>query len=213
MANSSKSKKAVKVAHPHGKMVTECEEFKLYDDGWIESSRAVEIALKRARFATSSRGGAEGAENRLALKIALWDLMEMAAGQFKGDADDLLESLCGTLGKSLLEALDEADGAAKRMKGVVKKMSACIADVEAAMTQLVRYRSKLPMPKETSRGAWTWILQHTAKTIFRESKKRPTKLEIRCQLEAEGWGFKRSNDPGENWKRVFDVAGLGSLPN
>jgi hypothetical protein len=213
VANSPKSKKAVKAEHPHGRIVAECEEFKLYADGWIESSRAVEIALKRSRFATSSRGGAEGAESRLALKMALWDLMEMTAGHFKGNDADLLEDLIATLGQSLLDALNEAEGAAKRVKGVVKKTSSAVADVEAAITQMVRYRSKLPMPNDTSRGAWTWILQHTAKSIFRETKNRPTKSEVRCELEAEGWGFRRSNDPEENWERVFAAAGLGTLPN
>jgi hypothetical protein len=197
----------------HGKTVAECEEFTLYADGWIESSPDVELALKRSRFATSSRGGAEGAESRLALKMALWDLMEMTAGQFVGSDADLLEDLIATLGQSLLDALNEAESAAKRTKGAVKKTSSAVADVESAMTQMVRYRSKLPMPNDTSHGAWTWIIQHTAKTIFRHTKKRPTKFDVRCELEAEGWGFKKSNDPEENWKRVFRAAGLGSLPS
>lgn len=197
----------------HGKTIAECQEFKLYADGWIESSPDVELALKRSRFGTSSRGGAEGGESRLALKMALWDLMEMTAGKYAGSDADLVDDLVATLGQSLLDALNQAEGAAKRVKGVVKKTSSSVADVEAAMTQMVRYRIKLPMPNDTSRAAWTWILQHTAKTIFRQTKKRPTKFDIRCELEAEGWGFKRSNDPEENWKRVFDAAGLGSLPS
>lgn len=194
---------------PHGEVVASCPEFTLYADGWLQSSSAVELAMKRARFANS---GHRGAEDRLKLKLALWDLMEDAAGQFTGDREDLLDALSATLGQILLDALNKAEGADKRGRAAAKKVSAYLADVGAAIKQMVRYRRVLPMPGDTSAGAWTWIVQYTAKTIFRESKERPRKSAIRFELESEGWGFE-GNDPAENWSRVFRNAGLESLPS
>jgi len=210
---SSKAKRPKRKSKVRGsrrrKIVASCPEFALYEDGRLEAAPAVELAMKRARFANSSR---PGAEDRLRLKAALWDLMEDAAGQFTGDPDELLEELRETLGRILLTALNNADGSSKRIRGGIKKVTSCVGDVESAITQMVRYRSVLPIPGDKSPGAWTWTVQHTAKRIFRESKARPTKSEIRRELEADGWGFK-GHDPEENWKRVLRDAGLGSLPS
>lgn len=194
---------------PHGEVVASCPEFTLYADGWLKSCPDVDLAMKRARFANT---GHRGAEDRLKLKMALWDLMEEAAGQFTGDHKELLEALKGSLGKILLDALNKAEGADKRGRAAAKKVSTCLADVEAAITQMVRYRRVLPMPGDKSAGAWTWILQYTAKTMFRKTKERPRKWAIRLKLESEGWGF-RGHDPEENWIRVFRNAGLESLPS
>jgi hypothetical protein len=193
----------------HGKVVASCPEFTLYADGWLKSSPSVELAMKRARFANTGR---RGAEDRLKLKLALWNLMEDAAGQFTGEREDLLEALTESLGQILLDALNKAEGADRRARAAAKKVSSCLADVGAAITQMVRYRRFLPMPGDRSAGAWTWILQYTAKTLFRETKERPRKSSIRLELEPSGWGF-RGHDPKENWSRVFSDAGLGSLPS
>lgn len=206
---ATKARQSAPAEDSHGEAIASCEEFTIYADGWLESSPAVELAMKRARFANNSR---HGADDRLKLKLALWDLMEDAAGQFTGDPKDLLDALSETLGQTLLDALNKAEGAGKRIRGAIKKVSACMADVEGAITQMVRYRSALPMPGDKSPGAWTWMLQYTAKAIFRETRERPTKSEIRRRLEAEGWTF-RGNDPAENWRRVFAGAGLKNLPS
>ncbi len=209
---SSKSadiKTSPPIKGPGGDVVFKCEEFKLFSNGWLESSPSVDLALKRSRFATSSR---PGADERLKLKIALWNLMEHAAGQYTGDCDDLLDELTETLGNILLDTLNESNDAEKRARSAIKRTSTAVADVEAAITQMVRYRSYLPQPGDNTKGAWTFTLQAIAKEIVRYSLTRPTKSEIQTRMESDGWKFK-GHDPGENWRRVFHDAGLGELPS
>ncbi len=190
-----------------GKVVASCPEFTLYADGWIESSPAVDAAMLRSSLGINKRGGDTA---RLALSLALWDLMEDRAGQFTGDREDLMERLSETLGELLLRAFD--DGNRTRPISALAAARRAVEGLAAATRQMERFRTRRPMPGEKSPGAWTWIAQHEAKTMFRETRERPSQAAIRAALEAEGWAF-RGHDPAENWRRVFLAAGLGNLPS
>ena len=145
------------------------------------------------------------------MKLALWGLMEDAAGHFMGDRESLLDDLSETLGQTLLDALNKADGAEKRARIVVKKVTAAASDVEAAITQMVKYRGYRPMPGDKTRGAWTWILQLEAKDIFRETLSRPTQSEIWARLDDEEWSVGVKDRP-ERQRMKMEQAGLGKLP-
>lgn len=193
----------------------------------VESSPDVDRALVRALMRTNK---AAGAADRERMRLGLWNLMLLAARRFPGDPDafrdQLLDDLADTIGKTLLAALgpafdwqDErgrkAGGRKRRIDEASKKagrvLSRAVADVETAAASLARFRADIPMPGDDSPGAWTWMLQHTAKEIFRETRERPTKTQIRIALKDEGWTFE-GHDPAENWRRVFETAGLDGLP-
>lgn len=210
-----------------GKVVASCPEFTLYADGWLESSPEVEGALVRALMRTNR---APGAGDRERMRLGLWNLMLLAARRFPGDPDafrdQLLDNLADTIGKTLLDALgpgfDWQDEKARKSAGKKRRideaskragraLARAVADLETAVASLARFRADIPLPGDKSPGAWTWMIQQAAKEIFRETRERPTKTAIRVALEGEGWTFK-GNDPAENWRRVFEAAGLDSLP-
>lgn len=173
----------------------------------VESSPNVEHALWRSLLGINSRGNAD-ARQRLAM--ALQDLMLHRAGNFTGDSADLLERLSDTLGEVLINAFNI--GTATKPKAVSTALKQAIESLASANAQINRCRTLLPLPGDRSPGAWTWIIQYTAKSIFRETRKRPTKTQIREKLESEGWQFKGHNKE-EDWYRVFQSAGLNNLPN
>lgn len=196
----------------------------------VESSPKVERALVLSLMRINNTPGAAERER---MRLALWNLMLLAGGRcpFGSDWDDfrdqLLDDLAKTIGKTLLDALgpgfnwqDEkerkAAGKKARIDDASKKagrtLDRAVADVETAVMQLARFRANLPLPGDNSPGAWTWMIQRTAKEIFRETRERPTKSEICQRLKAEGWDF-TSNDPARDWARVFANAGLESLPS
>lgn len=207
-------------------ILAKCEEFTLRREPKlglvVESSRAVESALLESAFGVNARSGKE---DRVKLRRALWDLMLLAARRFPGDPDayrdQLLDDLADTLGSVLLEAYNRTENTTRAhsrpraTNSVVRKaaltVKRALADVETAVEQLARYRYSRPLPGDSPAG-WTWILQYTAKDIFRSTRTRPTKAAIRLELEAQGWGF-RGHSPESDWERVFRVAGLGNLPS
>jgi len=203
----AKKKKMTTPKEPQ--VVAECVEFTLYSDGRVVSSKAVDLALMRSCFRINKR---TGDDERLELVWALWQVMELAAGHFKGNPDDLLDSLSNTLGEILLSALNNSDGAERRALGASKKIGKAVNKIETASLNLARFRSSRPMPGDKSLGAWTWILQLTAKEVFRETKLPPRKSSIREMLEADGWGFV-GHASEENWIKKFRQAGLENLPN
>jgi len=190
-------------------VVATCPEFTLYSDGRVQSSPKVDRAMLVARFANNSRAGKE---DRLNLKIALWNLTEHAAGQFTGDCEDLLDDITGTLGAILLDALNHADETTgKKVRMAVKKTGRALADVESAIVQMARFRTTIPIPGDNSSGAWTHVLQSAAKEIFRETKRQPRQREIWARLDEQGWMI-GGNDRVERRNQKMIAAGLETLP-
>jgi hypothetical protein len=172
------------------------------------SAPSVERALRISQFGISERGSAKA---RLDLALTLLDLTERAAGQFLGDSEDLLDELTGHLGGLILSAVDDAGGSEIRIRSAAARMKKVLSSVESAMRQLQRYRVKMPTPKEKTRGSWTWMLQLTAKNIFRETRQRPRQSEIWARLTDEGWVL-RGHDLVESRRKKMNDAGLASLP-
>ena len=56
-----------------------------------------------------------------------------------------------------------------------------------------------------------WIMQLTAKDIFRQTLQRPAQQQIRERMERECYGF-RGNDAEQRWADLFAAAGLDRLP-
>jgi hypothetical protein len=217
---------------PEGEVIARCEEFTLYINGWLEASPKIERALWRATLGISDR---KGSEDRLELALSLRELAERAAKPLRvehakrrgsasdpldaevGDAAtkrdaDLLESLSGTLGKMLIPMLSTSDPnrARKEAETAAAGIRNAITSIQSAARAIARWKTTRPEPGSNHPGAIVWEMQLTAKQIFRETHKRPTKRQIRRQLEAEGWGI-ASKDAPARWKKRFKDAGLENL--
>jgi hypothetical protein len=83
--------------------------------------------------------------------------------------------------------------------------------LKSAMLAIARWKNFRPEPGSNHPGAIVWVMQDVAKDIFRETRQRPTKLQIRWELERRGWTIK-SKDAESRWRARFEKAGLGSLP-
>lgn len=174
----------------------------------VASAPHVNFALRASQLGISSRGDAA---QRTKLAIALVDLMEDAAGQFAGDREELMDSLTEHLGGLLLGALNRSEGSQVRIRSAASRIKKVLASVESAVRQIQRYRTKIPTPKDKSRGSWTWAIQLTAKDIFRDSRTRPRQQDIWDELEAQGWVIK-GNDIVESKRKKMTDAGLAGLP-
>ncbi len=188
-----------------GKVVESCPEFTLYANGRVESSPKVARAMMRSLLGVNSRAGDE---DRIALAVALQDLMEHRAGQFLGDWEDLLDRLSESLGEVLLRAFN--DGTKTRPTSAQAAVRRGIERISSAVTQLDRFRTRLPEPGDRSPGAWTWAIQLAAKDIFRESRRPPQEWEIWARLESEGWEV-GSHKGDDDRREKLRAAGLESL--
>jgi hypothetical protein len=217
---------------PEGEVIAKCEEFTLYANGWLESSPEIERALCRATLGISDR---KGSEDRLELDVSLLDLAEHAAKPLRiedaksrgvapdrldagaGEAArkrnaDLLERLSGTLGRMLIPMLSDSQpgSARKKAEKAASGIRNAITSIQSAARAIARWKTKRPKPKSNHPGAVVWEMQLVAKEIFRETRKRPTKRQIRHQLEDEGWGIK-SKDAAARWAERFKDGGLENL--
>jgi hypothetical protein len=217
-----------------------CEEFTLYENGWLESSPKVERALWRATLGISNR---KGSEDRLELALSLLALAEHAAKPLRiqdanrrdsapdqldaeiRDAatkreDDLLNKLSGTLGKMLIPMLsvsrpsskDAWKEARKEARKAAIGIKNAIASIHSSTLAIARWKTSPPQPGSKHPGAVVWVMQLAAKEVFRETGKRPNKYAIRLRLEEEGWGID-SKDAKTRWAERFKRAGLEDLPD
>jgi len=175
---------------------------------FVCSSERVQEALCMSYLGINTRGDYKG---RFALAMAFINLMEYAADQFKGDREQLIDQLSKTIGKQLLGALNSATGSRKRLQNVVTGMNKTFSSIVSALRQMHGYRTKVPLPGDKSRGAWTWAIQQEAKAIFRETKQRPRQMDIHRRLGEQGWKLK-GNVYEERWKSKILAAGLETLP-
>ena len=178
---------------PEGEVVFKCEEFTLYANGWLEPSTKVERALWRATLGISNR---KGSEDRLELALALLKLAEHEAEQqrsagaevseaaMKRDAD-LLKRLSDTVGKMLIPMLStpQLKSAEKKAEEAAARLKNAIASLKSATLAIARWKTSRPKPGSNHPGAIVWEMQLVAKEMFRETHKRPTKRQIRAQLE------------------------------
>ena len=220
------------ICGPEGEVVAKCDEFTLYTNGWLESSPKVERALWRATLGINDR---KGSEDRLELSLSLLELAEHAAkplriedAERRGSApdpldaevgvaairreNDLLNKLSATLGRMLIPMLSVSGPGSARKDG--EKAAAgirnAIASIQSATRAIARWKTSRPKPGSNHPGAVVWQMQFTAKEIFRETHKRPTKRQIRRRLEDEGWGI-YSRDAPARWAERFKDAGLENL--
>jgi hypothetical protein len=211
------------------KDVFSCEEFTLYPDGRLDSAPEVERALWRATLNINDRGDSEA---RLDLALALLQLAEQAAGHRSSTPEDLLARLSDTLGKMLIPALSVGPRLERKPDGLTQydsprsrldtsKLEAesaaasaknAITAIKSAMLAIARWKNHRPEPGSNHPASWVWVMQLTAKEIFRETLERPTKGEIRVRMETEGWHIK-SKDANARWCERFRIAGLGNLPD
>ena len=199
------------ISGPEGEVVAKCEEFTLYANGWLESSPKVERALWRATLGISNR---KGSEERLELALALLQLAEHAAGHRRTAPEDLLERLSGTLGKMLIPMLStpQPNAAEKKAQEAAAGIKNAIASLTSATLAIARWKTSRPEPGSNHPGAIVWEMQLVAKEIFQETHKRPTKRQIRWELEQDGWGIK-SKVAEARWAERFRRAGLADLPD
>jgi hypothetical protein len=199
------------ISGPEGEVVAKCEEFTLYANGWLESSPKVERALWRATLGISNR---KGSEERLELALALLQLAEHAAGNRRTAPEDLLERLSGTLGKMLIPMLStpQRNAAEKKAQEAAAGIKNAIASLTSATLAIARWKTSRPEPGSNHPGAIVWEMQLVAKEIFQETHKRPTKRQIRWELEQNGWGIK-SKVAEARWAERFRRAGLADLPD
>ena len=195
--------------------------------------RKFERVLWRATLGISNR---KGSEDRLELALSLLELAEHASkpvrvedAKRRGSAPDpldaevgdsatkrdadLFERLSGTLGKMLIPMLStsqrisarkEAERAAGRIKNVITSIQS------ATRATIARWKTSRPEPGSNHPGAIVWEMQLAAKEIFRETRKRPTKRQIRRRLDDEGWRID-SKDAPSRWAERFKNAGLADL--
>jgi hypothetical protein len=208
------------ICGPEGEVVAKCEEFTLYVNGWLESSPKVERALWRATLGISNR---KGSEDRLELALALLELAEHEAEQqrsggaevsevaMKRDADPL-KRLSDTLGTMLIPMLStpKLNSAKKKAAKAAAGIKNAIASIKSATLAIARWKTSRPEPGSNHPGAIVWEMQLVAKEIFRETRKRPTKRQIRWELEQNGWGIK-GKVAEARWAERFRNAGLADL--
>lgn len=217
---------------PEGEVIDKCDEFTLYANGRLKSSPEIERALWRATLGISN---SKGSEDRLELALSLLELAEHASKPLRvedakrrgsapdpldaevGDAAtkrdaDLLERLSGTLGKMLIPMLSTSQpiSARKEAESAAGRIKNAITSIQSATRAIARWKTSRPEPGSNHPGAIVWEMQLVAKEIFRETRRRPTKRQIRRQLEDEGWRIK-SKDAPARWAKRFKDAGLENL--
>ena len=223
------------ISGPEGEVVAKCEEFTIYANGWLESSPEIERALWRATLGISNR---KGSEDRLDLALALLELAEHKAEQQRSEhvaahgstaprvagaevseaamkrEADLLKRLSDTVGKMLLPMLSTSKliSAKKKAQEAAAGIRNSIASLQSATLAIARWKISRPEPGSNHPGAIVWEMQLVAKEIFRETRKRPTKRQIRWELEQDGWGIK-SKIAEARWAERFRHAGLADLPD
>jgi hypothetical protein len=224
-----------RICGPEGEVVAKCEEFTLYATGWLESLPKVERALWRATLGISNR---KGSEDRLELALSLLELAEHKAKQERSEhvaghrstapraagaevseaaierEADLLNRLSDTVGKLLIPMLStsQPNSAKKKAEQAAAGIKNAIASLKSATLAIARWKTSRPEPGSNHPGAIVWELQLVAKEIFRETRKRPTKRQIRWELEQNGWGIK-SKVAEARWAERFKNAGLADLPD
>ena len=146
--------------------------------------------------------------------VALLQLAEHAAGHRRTAPEDLLERLSVTLGKMLIPMLStpQPNGAEKKAQEAAAGIKNAIASLTSATLAIERWKMSRPEPGSNHPGAIVWEMQLVAKEIFQETHKRPTKRQIRWELEQDGWGIK-SKVAEARWAERFRRAGLAGLPD
>ena len=189
----------------------------------------------RATLRISNR---KGSEDRLELALSLLELAEHKAEQQRSEhvaangstaprvasaevsdaamkrEADLLKRLSDTVGKMLLPMLStpQPNAAEKKAQEAAAGIKNAIASITSATLAIARWKTSRPEPGSNHPGAIVWEMQFVAKEIFRETRKRPTKRQIRWELEEDGWGIK-SKVAEARWAERFRRAGLADLPD
>lgn len=213
-------------------LIAACPEFELWSetDGTetVHCSSEVEDAMWKAAMRITDAN--EGSEKRLRFSQALLALAEYTAKQ--RTAEGVLDQIAGTLGEMILSGLDApiqnlpisdqrhsaleiqfpgsnvakvGNSSKETMRRAQSYAETVGAAVENAFQAIARWKIQ---PDGWKRGL---KIQFCAKEIFRESRKRPTKSQIRERLEFEGEqiGGKNAN---ALWREAFISAGLDTLP-
>ena len=203
----------------------------------VESTAEIDRALAIALFNISDAGNSD---RRLALARALLALAEHAAGQ-PIDRNELLDQLSGSLGKLVLSMLNTPPAlvrVAPIPKKALAKYSACakspadwahspreqrkkaelavqdaVTAIRSALGALVHWKFPTPDKRSTQPDGvnLAWLVQITAKAVFRRDLRRPRQAEIEQILRQDGYGFK-GRGAAAKWREVFRLAGLDSLP-
>ena len=227
-------------SNAEGKILAICPEFICVQkpDGSrvVESTAEIDRALAIALFGITDAGNSD---TRLALARALLGLAEHAAGQ-SIDRNELLGQLSGSLGKLVLSMLNTppvlVSVGPARKKALAKYSAAkspadlahspreqrrkaelavqdAVTAIRSALGALVHWKFPTPDKRSTQPDGvnLAWLVQITAKAVFRRDLKRPRQTEIEKILSKDGYGFKGRGSPAK-WREIFRLAGLDSLP-
>ena len=224
-----------------GKILAICPEFVCIEkperSRVVESTTEVDRALAIALFGISDAGNSDV---RLALARALLGLAEHAAGQ-PIDRNELLDQLSGSLGKLVLSMLntppapvrvgstrkralakysalakspaDLAHSPREQRKKAELAVQDAVTAIRSALGALVHWKFPSPDKRSTQPDKinLVWLVQLTAKQIFREDLRRPRQTEIEAILKEDGYGF-NGRGSAAKWREVFRLAGLDTLP-
>ena len=125
----------------------------------------------------------------------------------------LLKRLSGTVGKLVIPMLftPRLNEAEKKAKDAAARLKNAIASFKSATLAIERWKMSRPAPGSNHPAAIVWEMQLVAKQSSRD-RKRPTKRQIRWELEQDGWGIK-SKVAEARWAERFRRAGLEDLPD
>jgi hypothetical protein len=225
-----------------GKILAICPEFicieKPNGSRVVESIAEIDRALAIALFGISDAGNSD---TRLELAQALLGLGEYAAGQ-PTNRSALLEQLNASLGKLVLSVLNTppalvavrpkrkealakysalgklpaelAHSAQEQRRNAELAVQEAVTSIRSAFNVLLHWRFPSPDKRSTQpdKVSLVWLVQLTAKEIFRENLRRPTQTEMEEILKEDGYGFKGRGSAAK-WREVIRLAALSSLPS